>query len=586
MMNRNTFIKQSLGLGALAVMTPRGLFAKAPEDAELLRRLVQGNDKQVAALLEPAYMPENAWARKLGHDFAALAAAYVTPGSAWHQNPRLTVRMEKTIRYLSSIQAPDGTLNIGNLESPPDTAFLLELLCAGMAVLPENAPGGLETVKQQARDFILRAGEALVTGGVHTPNHRWVVCAALARIHVLYPDQKYLNRIDDWLGEGIYMDEDGHYPERSMNYSDVENRAFLTLGRLLDRTALYEPVRKSLAMTWYYMEPDGELVTVDSRRQDQFMSRSIVVQYLHYRYLAIHDNNREFAAITRLMEQFEGFQEEVLDQALYWFLENPVLQKALPSGELPPDDFEKFFTTSSLVRIRRGTTTATIFGGVDWPLIIASGRSVSPDFFSYRKGMAVLKHIRLSSRFFSMGYFRSEGLRKETGTYILSKKLEAYYYQPLSPEQRNPEGDYALTPSTDSRFWSKMAFEDRPVSNVKTLETKVFVTENRGRVELDFRVTGQEGVPVTIELCFKEGGALSGVAPAGDEAGNHFLETGTATYQYGADSIRFGPGLAAHKHIYRLEGEQYSVHSGSLRTGGMHVYLTGYTPFEHTLILE
>jgi hypothetical protein len=32
-----------------------------------------------------------------------------------------------------------------------------------------------------------------------------------------------------------------------------------------------------------------------------------------------------------------------------------------------------------------------------------------------------------------------------------------------------------------------------------------------------------------------------------------------------------------------LEGERYSTHFGSLRTDGMHVYITGKTPFQHRL---
>lgn len=64
----------------------------------------------------------------------------------------------------------------------------------------------------------------MVTGGVHTPNHRWVICSALSQINALFPDIKYVNRIDEWLSEGIYINEDGHFPERSSNYSAVVDR--------------------------------------------------------------------------------------------------------------------------------------------------------------------------------------------------------------------------------------------------------------------------------------------------------------------------------------------------------------------------
>jgi hypothetical protein len=403
----------------------------------------------------------------------------------------------------------------------------------------------------------------------------------LARIHALYPDKKYLDRVEDWLGEGIFIDSDGHFPERSMNYAAVEDNSLINMSRLLNKPELLEPVRRNLDMTYYYMEPNGDLVTTDSRRQDQYSGKNILDFYLHYRYMAIRDKNGRYAAITRLIENMKGFEGDAFPRYLFHFLEDPLLQQELPASTVIPESFEKLFATSSLLRIRRNKTTATFFGGVDWPLVIASGRSCSPDFFSFRKGNAVLKYLRLSTNFFSMGYFYSDGMKKSGDQYVLYKKLEVPYYQPLPKKLRKASGDYKLSPSIDDRFWNKMDFSNRPVSNVKTLETTVSLEEAGGKNELTFRVTGQAGVQVSIELCFNEGGKLSGVT-AGDN-GNGFLENGFGKYEFEGDVIEFGPGKVAHKMITGLEGERYSTHFGSLRTAGMHVYLTGVTPFEHKL---
>jgi hypothetical protein len=306
--------------------------------------------------------------------------------------------------------------------------------------------------------------------------------------------------------------------------------------------------------------------------------------YLQYRYIAIRDNDSHFAAIAKQIESQKGFREAVLDRSLFLFMENSLLQKELPVVAHLPVNYEKLFTTSHLLRIRRNNTTATLFGGVDWPLIIASGRSNSPNFFSFRKGKAILKYMRLSTNFFSMGYFYSDGLKKEGDRYILHKKLEVPYYQPLPKSQRNNKGDYKLSPSIDDRFWNKMDFKNRPVSNVKTLETTISFLETNGTIELNFSISGLEAVPVTIELCFLEGGKLSGISAADD--GNNFLGKGYAEYEMEGDIIRFGPGTLAHQSVKGLEGERYSTHFGSLRTEGMHVYLTGITPFNHKLVLS
>jgi hypothetical protein len=590
---RGTFIERCANMSALAMIYPYHTHLTAwsgestPKnnlvDNELLQRMVDANDNQVSRLMKSLGDQRNRNPRRLGHQFAMMSASYCHPGSIHHQCPEVSGHLERIANHLLELQRPDGTLNAGNLESPPDTAFVLDPLCAGLSLLLPNKSADIHKTKADIRKFILQAGEALSVGGVHTPNHRWVLCAALARINALYPDQKYIDSINDWLGEGIFIDSEGHFPERSRNYSEVENKSLITMGRLLKMPGLLEPVRKNLEMTYYYMEPNGDLVTNDSRRQDQYSSKSILSYYLHYRYMANLDNNGDFAAIARFIETLEGFEEEVLTHALFYFMEEPLLQKRMPDGHLLPDNYEKLFVTSKLLRIRRGDTTMTFFGGVDWPLIIASGRSNSPDFFAFRKGEAILRYMRLSSRFFNMGYFYSGGLMKDGERYILHKKLEVPYYQPLPVEYRNARGDYELSQSIDGRFWNKMSFEKRPVSNVKTLETTVTLREINGSAEVNFEVMGQEDVMVTIELCFREGGELSGVTLSDTQTDIHFLEQGMGQYRYGKDTIHFGPGTMAHKYTNRLEGERYSTHHGTLRTEGQRVYLTGMTPFVHKI---
>ncbi len=585
---RKSFIKMT-ALTVLASLNHSSLLKAAAEPAnrflvpdDIMKRLTAANDLQVTSLLQTITEGNIVFSRKIGYDFATLSAAYASAGSQFYHSPLIIPKLELLTRAIASQQAEDGTVNIANLESPPDTGFLVELLSAAAFILIKDKSAELQHTNTAIKNILLKAGEGLRTGGVHTPNHRWVICAALARLHSLYPNKRYVDRIEEWLAEGIYMDADGHYPERSASiYAVVEDNSLITMSRLLNKPALLDFVRKNLEMTYYYMEPNGDMVTADSRRQDQWVAKNVMGYYLHYRYMAIKDGNKKFAAIAQQIENMKGFEEEIIKKDLFHFLENVLLQKPLPAQAVPSDQYEKLFTTSQLLRIRSGNTTATLFGGVDWPLIIASGRSCSPNFFSYRKGNAILKYMRLSTSFFGMGYFYSEGLKKDGSKYILHKKLTAPYYQPLPKNLRNSKGDYKLVPSTDGRFWNKMDFKKRPVSNVKTQDTRITFTETNGAVQLDISVTGQANVPVTIELCFAEGGQLTGVTSP--ENGNSFLANDFASYEMGTDVIRFGPGVMAHKKITDLGGEKYSTHFGSLRTEGMHVYITGMTPFKHQL---
>jgi len=99
-----------------------------------------------------------------------------------------------------------------------------------------------------------------------------------------------------------------------------------------------------------------------------------------------------------------------------------------------------------------------------------------------------------------------------------------------------------------------MVFEKRPVSNVKTLQTTVAFQQTNGVDEPTFKITGQAGVNITIELCFLKGGKLSGVTPAGDE--NYFLEYGTGKYKMEGGAITFGHAKLTHELIEGLQGER------------------------------
>ncbi|MBS1511315.1 MAG: hypothetical protein JST86_10780 [Bacteroidetes bacterium] len=585
-MKRNTFIKLS-AMAALApaanamANTPLQLWHNSNTDEAFMQSLAAANDAQVDKLLAGTGNGAFMFSRKSGYDLAVLSASYCYALSKYFHSELVLPKLQEIVAGLQQYQTEDGTVNIGNLESPPDTAFLLEPLTAAAFILKKDGNAALESMRQQLQLFIEKSAAALVTGGVHTPNHRWVICAALARVNALAPSQKYLSRIEDWLGEGIFMDKDGHYPERSRLYGGVENNSLLTMARLLRKPQLLQYVKRNLESTYYYLEPNGDLVTTDSRRQDQYIGKTIVSYYNYYRWMANHFNDAFFAAIAKAIEQMKGFKEEVLDRSLCFYLENETLQQRMPAPATLPVEYNKWFTTSHLLRLRNHNTTATLFGGVDWPLIIASGRSVSPDFFAFRKGNAILRFMRLSCGFFATGYFYSKGLTQKDKRYILHKKLTVPYYQPLPKSKRKVDGDYALSPSIDGRFWNKMDFQDRPVSNVKTLDTTIAFTVQDGQYQIELDITGTKGVAVTIELCFAEGGTVTGITA--DDNRNQFLENGYGTFTSGEDSIRFGPGAVTHKNITNLEGERYSTHFGTLHTKGNYVYITGTTPFHHQL---
>jgi hypothetical protein len=166
----------------------------------------------------------------------------------------------------------------------------------------------------------------------------------------------------------------------------------------------------------------------------------------------------------------------------------------------------------------------------------------------------------------------------------LYEKKEAYYYHPMPENKRDDKGNYKLSQSLDGRFWSKMGFESRPKTAI-SLETNIVIEEVKGAFKMDFEVLGANDVEVTLEFCFCLDGKLEGVTP-GFEKEDYFLEDGYAKYFLGNDVIEIGPGNAGHKNINRLDGEVYSTHFGTIKGKGQHVYLTGYVPFKHSIIIK
>ncbi|MGJ5818770.1 hypothetical protein [Paludibaculum fermentans] len=565
-------------LAAVAVQDARAA-AEPDEGQRFFLRLLQANDEAVARILGQA---AGAASPRLGRgsELAALVAAYCSPESSFHRSERLIPRLERAAQgFLSALDA-DGLLDAGNLSSPPDTGFVVEATAAALEVARRSRDQRLARLEETLRQFLLRVGGALVTGGIHTPNHRWVVCAALARIHSLFPDARYVDRIDDWLGEGIYQDADGQFPERSPNYARVEVNAFLTMARLLNRPAQFEPVRRHLVANLYLMQPDGELETIHSRRQDQDRPVHAVNFYLQYRYMAIHDSNPAFAAVARMIAERPG--EGLVEGAnpVLHFLEEPLLRRPLPEGGAIPSDYRHVFANSQLVRIRRGERAASVFGGDDQPQGIASGLAHNPTFFNFRKGKAILDSVRMGGRFFSLGVFRAQGIAMEGDRIALHQRLEAPYYQPLPKEYRRADGDYALTPVRDGRFWSKLDFPHRRVSNVQVLEQKVTVVEKQDAFELHIEVTGHDRVPYAVELAFRPGGQFGGGAGQ-----SPFLKEGMGTYRVGSDGIEFGPGQADHE-VINLSGHTYQAHGAALRAAGNCIYITGYTPFRKVITIR
>jgi len=129
-----------------------------------------------------------------------------------------------------------------------------------------------------------------------------------------------------------------------------------------------------------------------------------------------------------------------------------------------------------------------------------------------------------------------------------------------------------------------MNFPERQKSNIQTLGQKITVTEKAGVFELAFDVSGNDRVPVAIELTFRRDGEVEGIEPGKTRANLFFLRQGTGSFRVGEDVIRFGPGQADHEMI-RIEGATNEASQRALPPDRYRVYITGVTPFRKMLTI-
>lgn len=474
------------------------------------------------------------------------------PESIYFQSKKLLLEIEEAVNCMLKFQHADGTIDLieTNFHSTPDTAFVLENMVPAYSFLQKANIIDTETALNLLEKFLMKAGEALTTGGIHTPNHRWVVGGALARLNEIFPHKKYTNRIEQWLAENIDIDPDGQYTEKSTNtYSPIVNRSLILMARGLKKPQLLEAVRKNLLMTLFYVHPNGEVVTEASNRQDKGTIGNMAKYYYCYRYMALLDNNGEFAAMCRRIEETSTAAQ--LAGYLDYFLEDPTLWHSLPTNKPLPANYAKAFPFSGIVRIRRNNWDSTIL-------------SNNAGFITFHKGNSVLQGVRIASSFFGKGQFQSEKIEKNGENWQLKMKLEGPYYQPISKKLIDKNGE-----------WFKMPKDKRVQSEIQKLEYLINVKEIENGIEIDFEVIGTENVPITIELIFRLGGTFSGLEKYAKKENAYLFSAKTGSYFLGGDTINFENGRIEHKQLL-LRGALPALDAPT-------AYITGFTPFKHTV---
>ncbi len=506
--------------------------------------------------------------RALQQQAEACAYAYVT-GAA---DPVLLARAEECLAALVAQQGRDGLFRTGdNVESPPDSSFTANGLARLVRV--GRTRRDVRGLADASLEVLVRLAPGLVQGGVHTPNHRWELAAALAQLGDLIGDDRYGARADEWLAEGIDIQDDGLYSERSPNYAAaVTNPCLLALADLRGRSDLVEIVHANLHASHTLTDATGRVETLQSRRQDQAQTDFPMARFAWlYRQLAHRLGCASCGAEAVRGEAAGG--SDVLD-AVAGVLLDADLAADPPVRALPGRTGWTVLQPSGLAIHRDQGARLVVREAPDVAALgrIASGSAANPTLAHLRVGPVWLSSVRISRAFFGLGPFRATSLDLEQGRVVLRETQAAAYYQP------NPAGEVRY--GFEGRFAAEMGFDARR-QDLVSLDTMVTLAPQPGGFELTVDTRGPD-VPHAVELGFAdaEGALVRGEA---DDLGDQrwWAWGATEVHVAGAvvsiESASDSPPTSAADASYD-PGEAYTFLRGTDAVGGLRLYVTTRSP--------
>ncbi len=535
------------------------LYELARHTAELtFCQITTPDHPDAGALVNPDYdLADN----KLTSAFIT-ACAYMNlfPATA---DESLLQRADLAADYLLKAQRPTGNIDLlsVNYDSSPDTGFTVQQLCTvvELARSAQVNTGVWQSLLGKIERFIRQAIPGILSGGFHTPNHRWVMVSALVQARSLYPDLEVAAVVNAYLAEGFDIDDEGLFLERSIGvYDAVNTRSLLLIAAHWPCPSALDAVTRNLEFNLHMLHADGTAETGLSRRQD-YGVRTVPLGIAHA-YLLSHaaqPNPRFVAAAQTLWRHSQQAGEWQL------WLAYPLLKYGdpLPSPAALPESFSRFFPGNAIWRVRRDRLSASFFGGVTRLCTLIHGA-------------AELTSLKLSATYFGgpCGRFTADEFTVVENTATL---LWTGLNRPRRPGYELPLGKPVPPDQWDALL------PERELRRVPPLHTLLTVQEVDGGFDLHVQtLDGLDGVALQLAFDFSPGGvwesADTRLAPQPGQV--VFLKQGWGEMRYGNDAIRLGPGAYGHGMFAMREAEPAPGH--------VRVLLTFRTPLTYSLTLR
>lgn len=485
-------------------------------------------------------------------------------------------RAESAAQSLQGLSRESGLFDLVsvNPDSAPDTGFMLQHLCGAIELVRDQATPLLQEMLSpilgKIETAVRRAVPPMCSGGFHTPNHRWVMVAALAQAITLFPDldsNGYVTAvIKSYLAEGFDIDEEGTFIERSVGvYDAVNTRSLLLIAENWPdeevRKSALDAVRRNLDFDFHLLHADGSAETGLSRRQD-YGTRNVAVGLIPT--LLLYNRavpSPDCIAMVHHLWQNSHSAAGHLTWITYGFLRSgELLPPSTQSTALLPTDFARHYPHNGIWRVRRGLLSASAFEGVT-------------RLFGLTFGDAELTSIKIASTYFggASGHFVSDSLTMtDDGSALLRSSGQG---RPRRPGYELPLNRPVPPDQWNSSLADRSLRAIPPIVGELTINEIDDSTESDSGFELHYRTTdGLDRITCQIALDFPVGAIWetsdTQLKPVAGQV--IFLKQGWGQMRFNNDVIRIDLGnsseMAAHNTWTMREAETAPNHVRILLT--------------------
>ena len=494
-----------------------------------------------------------------GIAFANALALYLCPDSPYCNDPAVLTHAILNFEDMERNQNEDGTWDLrnSNFHDATAAAFTIEQLYPSYLLLRKvvKEHEELTFLIERLKNVFLKGGKALLSGGIHTPNHRWVISAALSYLYRETSDKRYKDEASLYLAEGIDIHEDGSFSEKSIgNYDAVVDMALLAMAENFNMPELISYVERNLTLVSRMIEPDGTLYCFSSYRQDVSMRISFSKYWRVFRRMATLTED------TRWIYTFYHLGGRNLEKINERGIEFDYLTDELihPVREIHEE---------SLIEIPKGTylmnhlALARVIGD-DYAITISSS---STALLHLKKG-SIDMFLSIYAPFFSRGEFKADSISFQDGIFTLKKKVRYGYIRPLEEKVKSSvweemeHGSWANlrlfnTPGLYPA-WEDIDFGKRGKVNEQELEYALKIRVAESSLEMELNVNGPSRLPYKMDFSFIPGGRISSddIDMKTIEGNVLFAKRGEFKYKNGVDSVTVSPCFASN-HADRMRGE-------------------------------